>query len=499
MSSQQLSYRQIMKSTSIFGGVQVFQIIIQIIRSKFIAVLLGPSGMGIIGLFTTTLSLIGNLTGFGLGSSAIRNISEAFGTGDNQRISVVIQVIRRLVWLTGLFGAVITSAFSPLLSRLTFGNSDYTYAFIWLSITLLINQIFNGQKVLLRGTRNIQFLAKANLYGSTLGLVLTIPLYYLLGVRGIVPGIIITSIISLVLSWYYSRKIYVEKIQYLSYKQTMIEGKSMLVMGFMISLSSLISVGASYLVRIFISRNGGLEDVGLYNAGFAILSTYTGLIFTAMSTDYYPKLAAESKNNDLCKQTINQQTDIAILILAPILVLFILFVHWFIVLLYSNKFVGINEMMQWAALGMFFKTLSWAISFLFIAKGVSKLYFWSELSASIYMISFNIIGYYFWGLTGLGISFLTAYLLYFIQVFFIANKMYEFLFSKSLIQIFVFQFALALSSFICIMYMSKPYSYILGICIFVISFIYSYKEIEKRVAIKSMIIRLLSKTKKNEK
>jgi O-antigen/teichoic acid export membrane protein len=495
MPNQQLSYRQIMKSTSIFGGVQVFQIIIQIIRSKFIAVLLGPSGMGIIGLFTTTLSLIGNLTGFGLGSSAIRNISEAVCTGDKQRISTVIIVLRRLVWITGLLGAIVTASFSSLLSRVTFGSSEYTYAFIWLSVTLLINQLFNGQKVLLRGTRKIQYLAKANLYGSVLGLILTIPLYYILGVKGIVPGIIITSLISLALSWFYSRKINLVQNISVSKDQTITEGKSMLVMGFMLSLSSLISVGASYLVRIFISKNGGLDDVGLYNAGFAILSTYTGLIFTAMSTDYYPKLAAESKNNELCKQTINHQTDIAILILAPILVLFILFVHWFIVLLYSDKFVGINEMMQWAALGMFFKTLSWAISFLFIAKGVSKLYFWSELSASIYMISFNIIGYYFGGLTGLGISFLIAYLLYFIQVFFIANKMYEFLFSKLLIQIFVFQFALALSSFICIMYISKPYSYILGIFIFVISCIYSYKEIEKRVAIKSMVLKFLSKTK----
>jgi O-antigen/teichoic acid export membrane protein len=488
-----------MKSTSIFGGVQVFQIIIQIIRSKFIAVLLGPSGMGIIGLFTTTLSLIGNLTGFGLGSSAIRNISEAVSTGDNLRISTVIIVLRRLVWITGCLGAIVTATFSSILSKVTFGNSEYTYAFIWLSITLLINQLLNGQKVLLRGARKIQYLAKANLYGSVLGLILTVPLYYLLGIKGIVPGIIITSVISLVLSWYYSRKINLVQNISVSREQTVLEGKSMLVMGFMISLSSLIAVGASYIVRIFISRNGGLNDVGLYNAGFAILSTYTGLIFTAMSTDYYPKLAAESKNNELCKQTINQQTDIAILILAPILVLFIMFVHWFIILLYSNKFIGINEMMQWAALGMFFKTLSWAISFLFIAKGVSKLYFWSELTASIYMISFNIIGYYFGGLTGLGISFLSAYILYFIQVFIIAKRMYEFSFSKSLIQIFIFQFALAFSSFICIMYMTKPYSYLIGIFIFVISCIYSYNEIEKRVAFKSIILKFLSKSQKNEK
>ncbi len=48
MSDQQSSYRQIMKATSIFGGVQVFQIIIQIIRSKFVALYLGPMGSTIL-------------------------------------------------------------------------------------------------------------------------------------------------------------------------------------------------------------------------------------------------------------------------------------------------------------------------------------------------------------------------------------------------------------------------------------------------------------------
>ena len=54
MHAQQSSYRQIMKATSLFGGVQIFQIIISVIRSKFVAILLGPSGMGIVGLLAST-------------------------------------------------------------------------------------------------------------------------------------------------------------------------------------------------------------------------------------------------------------------------------------------------------------------------------------------------------------------------------------------------------------------------------------------------------------
>jgi O-antigen/teichoic acid export membrane protein len=158
----------------------------------------------------------------------------------------------------------------------------------------------------------------------------------------------------------------------------------MLQMGFMISLSGLLAVGASYIVRIFISRTGGVEQVGLYNAGFAIINTYVGLVFTAMATDYYPRLSAVAHDNRLCKQTINQQAEIAILILAPILVVFLTFINWVVILLYSRQFIAVNGMIYWAALGMFFKAASWSIAFIFLAKGSSKLFFWNELIANIY-------------------------------------------------------------------------------------------------------------------
>src|SRR4051794_12211349 len=125
MSDPQASYRQIIKATSIFGGVQVFTIILSIIRSKFIAVLLGPAGMGIAGLLTTTTGLINSLTNFGLGTSAVRDVAFANSTGNESRIAIVIIVLKRLVWATGILGTLVILVFSPWLSQFTFGNRDY--------------------------------------------------------------------------------------------------------------------------------------------------------------------------------------------------------------------------------------------------------------------------------------------------------------------------------------------------------------------------------------
>lgn len=495
MAEQQTSYRQIMKATSIFGGVQVFNIAISIIRSKFIAVLLGPTGMGISGLLTSTTSLISGLTNFGLGTSAVKNVAASNATGNRTKIAIVVTVLRRWVWITGLFGALVILVLSPWLSQLTFGNHKYTLAFIWLSITLLFTQLSTGQLVVLQGMRKLQYLAKANLAGSVMGLIITVPLYYWYGVNGIVPAIIITSFTSLTLSWYFARKVKIDAIK-VSPQRTIAEGKSMLFMGFIISLTSLINVGSSYIVRIFISNIGGIAQVGLYSAGFSIIFSYVGLIFSAMGTDYYPRLSAVSTNNELSKKTINQQAEIAVLLMGPIIMVFLVFIQWVVILLYSNKFVDINEMIHWAALGMYFKAVSWSIAFIFLAKGASKLFFWSEMIYSVYALGLNLLGYRLLGLTGLGLSFMLSYLLYLTQVFLISKTKYSFAFDSSFIRIFAIQFSLAIVCFIEIKVFARPYSLIIGVVLILISAGLSYRELDKRIGIKAIYTNILEKFKK---
>lgn len=486
MTEQQTSYRQIMKTTSLFGGVQVFNIIISILKSKFIAILIGPTGMGISGLLTSTINLISGLTNFGLSTSAVKDVSESYETKNQVRISTVATVLQRVVWVTGLLGAIITLILSSWLSQITFGNNKYTFAFIWISITLLLNQISSGQIVLLRGMRQLKYMAQSGVIGSFLGLITTVPLYYFFGVKGIVPGIIISSVIALVLTWYYSHKIEIKPI-YVSKARTIAEGSGMMKMGFMISLSGLISLGASYIVRLYISNTGGVDQVGLYNAGFAIINTYVGMVFTAMATDYYPRLAATSNDNDGAKQAINQQADIALLILAPIIMVFLVFVNWAVIFLYSNQFTPINDMILWAALGMFFKAGSWSISFIFLAKGARSLFFWTELVTNTILLISNIIGYKYGGLTGLGISFMITYILYFLQEFVIAKIKYQFSFNKEFYKIFCIQFSLAAICFLIVRLVISPFAYLFGLILITFSFYYTFKELDKRLDLRSII------------
>lgn len=494
MTEQQSSYRQILKATSIFGGVQATKIFFAVISSKIIALLLGPAGMGLIGLFNSTLGFVGGLTNFGLGTSAVKDIAAADATKNEIRIARIVKVLRRWVWITGLLGVLVTIIFSPWLSQLTFGNKKFTFAFIWLSITLLFQQISSGQLAFLQGMRKLNHLAKASVTGSFLGLTLSVPIYYFFRINGIVPAIILNSLTAMLLSWYFAGKVELQSIK-VSRARTIAEGKEMLKMGLAISITGLFVLASSYIVRVYINRIGGVNEVGLYSAGFMIINTYVGLVFTAMSTDYYPRLASFANDVNKTNMAINQQAEIAILILAPILALFIIFIKGIVILLYSTKFIDVGGMIQWASLGMFFKAISWAIAFVFLANGASKLFFWNELIANIYMLTFNIMGFRYFGLTGLGISFLVGYFFYLLQVYIIAKIKYSLRIQRNTIHLFFNQFLIAILCLVSIKSLIKPYNYMLSISLIFISFFYSIVEFNKKINLKNIINSFFNITK----
>ena len=479
-------YKSIVKGTSLFGGVQVFQILISIIRAKVVAVLLGPVGVGIQGLFVSGTQLIRSFTSFGLVQSAVRDVSSAHASNNQDRISRTVTVLRKLVWITGLLGMIAVIVLSPVLSKTSFGNTQYTVSFVFLSVILLFDQLANGQSVILQGTRKLKYLAKSSVVGASIGLLVSIPLFYFFREKGIVPALILNSVTVYLLARYFANKVPIQSVT-VPIKEVFKEGRQMLVMGVAMSLTSILSSASAYVLRGFISNTGGEVEIGLFHAGFAIINTYVGMVFTAMSTDYYPRLAGVHEDNEKCRQLVNQQGEVGSLLLTPLLVICIAFMPIVIRILYSEEFLAANNYILWAVPGMMFKLASWIISFQFVAKGESKLFMINELSASLYMLLLNMLGYHLFGLSGVGASFSLGFLIYFIQVYLIAQKRYGFSFTKDFHKVYLPQLLFVFVSFFAAISGSNMIKYIVCVPLIIISFIYSLKGLDSRISIISLI------------
>jgi len=483
LSEQQSSYRQIFKATSLFGGVQVFNILISIVRVKFVAILLGTAGVGLMGLFNAPLQLILAVTGLGITFSAVREISEANGSGDKSKIAQSITTLMRWSWFAGILGFVVTIILSPFLSQWTFGNHDYTWAFIWLSITLLMQTLSKGQIAVLQSTRRLNDLAKANVFGSLAGLFTAIPLYYYFGVKGIVPSLIITALTALLLSLYFSRKVKIKKPT-MSYRETFHSGKNMVKLGLVITVTGIIGFFSSYILNAFISRTGGVDQVGLYNAGWSIIGQSTGLVFAAMTTDYFPRLSAINKDDSKVSLLVNQQAEMVILILAPILILLIGSMPILIRVLYTPEFLPVVKFANWMLAGILLKGLVWPVGFIFPAKGDLKVFGTIEITSMAFNIVTNILGYHFFGLEGLGVSFILDYIFGLGLTLLYAHKKYAFSYSKPTLKAFFLCTTLLVAVFCASYFIPSPKSYYFAAIGFVIAATYSIIALDKRIGIK---------------
>ncbi|MFD1163873.1 oligosaccharide flippase family protein [Hwangdonia seohaensis] len=423
MDSEKNAYKQILKATSLFGGVQFLNIIISVIKTKVVALILGPSGIGILTLLNTSLNVLGSATGFGLDSSGIKSISESLGIKNDEALKKKILIFKKLILFTGVFGALITLVFSPYLSQIAFGSKDFTVSFIWLSLAVLFRQITQGYLTILESLSRLRLFAKSNLFANFAALIVTLPMYLYWGFDAIAPAIVASTFISFVFSYFYVNPIYKSK-EKIAFKPTFVEGKEMIYLGMALGLSGLTRTLSEYLVQTGISFQGGIDEVGFYGAGLLILNSYVGIIFLVMSKNYFPKLSLVCNENDKIKKLTFQQAFISIVLITVIIIFFIIFAPLLVKLLFSEKFSSIVLMISIGVLGMLFKAISWSLGYIIIAKGDSRVFIKTSLGFSSLYLIMLLSGYYLFQLNGVGIAFSLYYLFHFIGIKIIVENKY---------------------------------------------------------------------------
>ncbi|MCF6132715.1 oligosaccharide flippase family protein [Flavobacterium wongokense] len=489
------SYKSIFKATSIFGGVQVFNILVTLIRSKAVAILIGTAGMGLNGLFMSSLNLIKTISSLGLSESAVRDISKAHSSGDTNHIGKTFTVFRRWIWITAALGIVITIAFSPLLSKIAFGSTKNWTSYIWLSITFLFGALSGGIYTFLRGTRQIGYLAQANIIGAIAGLVAALPVFYFYGIEGVVPAIILTALGNYLVSLYFRSKVRFDKVN-ISWAETFSLGKPMVQLGLSLTLINLMTTAIAFVLNAFISKTGNLSDLGLYNAGQAIVEGYVGMVFTAMATDYFPRLSGVIADDKKWKQLVNEQSELVIIILSIVLVLLISTTPILIRILLSKEFLASQDFILWAVLSIPLKGLVWVTGFVILAKGHNKLFLTVEVITNVILLSLNLLFYSLYGLNGLGISIIISYFIFTIIMIAVLKSKYDFNFSTDVITLTLKGLAALSLCLACIKFLGYPNAYYAQAVIVLITISYSLYELNKRVNLKGILLYVKDKIKK---
>ncbi len=474
------SEKSILKGISLFGGVQVIQMIVSVIRGKFVAMILGPEGMGINTLFSSAQSTIYVFGSLGLNLAIVKEISSS---QDNPtQLSATAAIALRLILWSSIFGALVCFLLAPVLSRVTFGSYAQTVPFMFLSISLFFSIAAAGKLSILQGLHQVKKLSRASLVGALTGLLIGVPLYYFLGVKGIVPAIIcVTAAMYFFYSFTLQRcKLPLQKPVSFSAHKPLV--KKILSIGFILVLGNLVTTSVTYIINLFIRTFGDVENVGYFQAANSITMQYLGMVFAAMAVDYLPRLTRKIEDNRYVTELANRQITVLAYIVAPLVTGLILSAPLLIRLLLTKEFENITELIRWMGLGVMFKAINYPLGYITFAKDNKKVYIWTEVVFyNIVNLLLSCCAYYYWGLIGLGVAVIADGIIGIATDCIIDRKLYSFRLNSSTVTSIITTSILTIAAFGASFLPTMP-AYTLMSFIFLTSFAVSIRKIKSFLA-----------------
>lgn len=442
MSDKVASYRRILKTSSITGGSSFINILIGLLRTKVLALLLGASGIGLVSLYTGLMSTAATITGMGISTVGTRQIAEAIGKEDEEALAIVRRAMFWGVLMLATTGALVVWSLREILAVEVLGGIEHTQIIGWLAVGVALSVASASQGALIQGMRRIGDMARLSIYGSVLNTLLGIGLLWQWGNQAIGAFILIGPLFSFLLGHLYVSKLPKNQAVKMSTQDLLAQWKIFLGLGLPVMGSFLISTLIQLWIRVSVSNELGLEAVGHFQAASAISMQYIAFVLGAMTADYYPRLACITHDKVATNRLVNEQTEIVLLLTAPIFIAMIGLAPWVIHLLYSTAFFPTVEILRWQILGDVFKVGSWPIAYAVFASGAGGTFFWTETTALLLMCGLIVGLLPNLGLQVTGIAFLACYVYYLPLVYILAWRRIQFHWTRTVFGLFVVILAL---------------------------------------------------------
>lgn len=429
--TEQNSYRTILRASSIIGGAQVINIVSGLIRMKAVAVLLGPAGVGLVGLYINLTQTAAAVASLGVPTVGTRQIATAHAEGGDLAVG---RTRRALFWGTlvlALIGAVMFWLASGWVARVVLAAPDRAAEIRWLSLGVALIVATGYQSALLTGMRRVGDLARITIGAGLGGTVLGVLALWVLGPAGLLGMVLVAPAVTLLLGHIFVARLGPAKGRAPRLPEMAQEWRGLARLGFAFMLSGIVTLLGLLGARLLVQRELGPEALGQFQAAWTIGMTYLGFVLTAMGTDYFPRLSAAIKDPVQACRLVNEQTEVALLLFGPVLLLMLGGAPWVIRLLYSDEFGPAIDILRWQLLGDILKVISWPLGFVILAHGAGKTFVLTESLAMTTLLAGLWFGLPRIGVTASGIAFLAMYTVHLPLVWWLGGRMIGFGWSRA--------------------------------------------------------------------
>ncbi len=472
---QDASLDHVLKYTGVFGGVQGINILIGIIRNKLASKLLGAAGIGLMGFYISVSDFVNSCSNFGIPISTVQHISELFEEDDFARIRSFIKIVRTWCLWSALFACLICVA---AMFGLSLFEVNHARDVVLLAPMVACTILTGGEISILKGLRRLKRVASISLLGAVLIFCLTVPFFWALGLQGIILSLDCCAAATLAVHLAFTLPLYPWRVAPTSI-EVFRKGLPLLRVGIPYVLTGIAGAGMAVVLQTFLKEHSSETTLGYYRVGYTIMVTYAGVIFTALESDYFPRLSSVNHDSDRCNITINRQIRACMILLSPMLIALIVMMPIILRVLYTEEFLPAVEMTVCAVFYMFFRCISVPVAYTALARGESKVYMAMEIIYDIFSLSAIILCYLQWHLAGIGIGLSLSALFDVLLVGICYHRRYHFLIEHSTLRLTLQQMMLlGLSVAVCLL-LPPLWKYVAGFILLTLSTAYSVVVLQR--------------------
>lgn len=396
--------RSLLKGTALFGGTQLFTVLASVLRGKLTAVLIGTAGVGLVALYSSTLAPLQHFFSMGIPLAVVSAVAaiDASQAAGQAEVCRRVEASRRALLILALLGVATLVAGSALWSRLAFGDTSQTMAYVWLGAALLFMILEGGEMAILQSRRCMRQVALCSVVRALAGLAVAVPFYWLWGTRGIVPALIAGYAVM----WGCARWLtWREGLgqRHLPWREAWSLSRGVMTLGFFLMLATLLGSLATLGINATIQHLGSTSDVGLYQAATSITGQYVGLVFAAMATDYYPRLSALTEKRGDMQILVGQEHRLVLLVTLPLVLALIVTAPLLIRVLLTAEFLPLTGVVRLMGLGILCRAACFPIDYVSMAYGRKRYFFWMEgVWCNAKTFALIVAGYALGGIEGIG-------------------------------------------------------------------------------------------------
>jgi antigen flippase len=399
-----MSFSRILRSSAIMGGASVVVMATGLLRGKVVAHVLGPAGVGMMGVLNQLITMLTQILGFGIGTSTVRHVAGLEGESRDIQERLVYHFAVKLA----LLGAAVAVLIAIPICWATFGTLQNLSFVMAASLAVPFAIVAAALSSILQARGHIPTIARTQIASALLTFVLGVPMIWYGGMWGLVAALVIATAGPLLVV---GRVI---RIRFNGIGETFTTSKgttALVRMGIALIGTVVVSQVSAYLTRLAVVHQLGLEQAGFYQAAFSIAGTIPAFVFVAMGTDFYPRVAAAKDEADSLAVT-DRQIKAGVVLATPCFAGLVLFGGWLLRLFYSAEFIQAMDLLRLMTWGVACRLVSWPLGYWLMARATPRELFWLEGIGSILVAGLTFLLVPLLGLMGAGVAFLAGSILY---------------------------------------------------------------------------------------